>query len=74
MVVVMSGIQLPGGEHSARAAGEGLVTVAAPKATDLYVAANGNDQAAGTEEAPFATLARAQAAIRAGRNVRRACH
>ncbi|HPG65525.1 MAG TPA: right-handed parallel beta-helix repeat-containing protein [Candidatus Hydrogenedentes bacterium] len=33
-------------------------------ATDFYVAPNGNDEAAGTASAPFATVARAQQAVR----------
>jgi len=37
----------------------------APKATDLYVATNGDDNAAGTQATPFQTLAKAQAAVRA---------
>lgn len=36
-----------------------------PKADDLYVAISGDDRAAGTRLAPFKTLARAQAAVRA---------
>lgn len=36
-----------------------------PKPTDLYVATTGNDQSPGTLTAPFQTLARAQAALRA---------
>ncbi len=36
-----------------------------PKATDLYVATDGDDNSAGTRKAPFKTLAKAQAAVRA---------
>jgi hypothetical protein len=36
----------------------------APKAGDIYVATTGNDKAAGTQKAPFKSLARAQEAVR----------
>ena len=38
-------------------------------AKDYYVATNGNDSHAGTKEAPFATLAKAQSVVQPGDTV-----
>ncbi len=51
------------------AASDGGV-ISNPKTTDLYVATNGDDKAAGTLAAPFQTLDRAQAAVRARQPLR----
>ncbi len=39
------------------------LALAAPPAADFYVAPGGNDAAAGTQDAPFASIARAQVAV-----------
>jgi hypothetical protein len=59
-VVTASSVAMPPGSASASAAAAG---------NTYYVAPNGNDGAAGTQAAPWASIARAQAVAKAGDTV-----